>query len=75
MVSPVFGGFSRFFESKSDKPTRKKNWKIDFFRFFQKCFKSCLDIIYGLETGFKHFDGDFYAIFDGVADIGRNDDI
>ena len=38
--------------------------KIDFFRFFQKCAKLCLDIIYGLETAFKHFEGDIYAIFD-----------
>jgi len=44
----------------------KKNFKIDFFRFFQKCSKSCLDIIYGLETCFKHFEGDFDAIFDDL---------
>jgi len=41
-------------------------FKIDFFRFFQKCAKSCLDITYGLETGFKHFEGDFDAIFDDL---------
>ena len=44
----------------------KKIFKIDFFRFFQKCAKSCLDIIYGLETSFKHFEGDFDAIFDDL---------
>ena len=45
---------------------RKFFSKIDFFRFFQKCSKSCLDIIYGLETSFKHFEGDFDAIFDDL---------
>ena len=45
---------------------RKKFSKIDFFRFFEKCAKSCLNIIYGLETGFKHFGGDFDAIFDDL---------
>ena len=45
---------------------RKKFSKIDFFRFFQKCAKSCLGIKYGLETGFKHFGGDFDAIFDDL---------
>ena len=44
----------------------KKIFKIDFFRFFQKCSKSCLDIIYGLETCFKHFEGDFDASFDDL---------
>ena len=38
--------------------------KIDFFRFFEKCVKSYLGIIYGLETGFKHFGGEFDTIFD-----------
>ena len=35
-------------------------------RFFQKYAKSCLDITYGLETGFKHLEGDFDAIFDDL---------
>jgi len=42
----------------------EKNFqKIDFFRFFEKCAKSYLNIIYGLETGFKHFGAEFDAIF------------
>ena len=45
---------------------RKNFSKTDFFRFFEKCAKSCLNIIYGLETGFKHFGGDFDAIFDDL---------
>ena len=52
--------------------TKKKLSKIDFFRFFQKCSKSCLNIIYRLETGFKHFEGDFYAIFDKLYIIWTN---
>ena len=42
----------------------EKNFqKIDFFRFFEKCAKSHLNIIYGLETGFEHFGAEFDAIF------------
>ena len=46
--------------------------KIDFFRFFQICAKSCLGITYGLETGFKHFEGGFDAIFDDLYIIQTN---
>ena len=46
--------------------------KIDFFRFFEKCFKSYLGIIHGLETGFKHFGGEFDAIFDDLYVIQTN---
>ena len=45
---------------------RKNFQKIDFFRFFEKCSKSYLGIIYGLETEFKHFRGEFDAIFDAL---------
>ena len=44
----------------------EKNFQmIDFFDFLknQKCAKSYLNIIYGLETGFKHFGSEFDAIF------------
>ena len=50
----------------------KKFQKIDFFRFFEKCAKSYLGIIYGLETGFKHFEGEFDAIFDDLYVIQTN---
>ena len=44
----------------------KKIFKIDFFRFFQKCIKLSVDVIYGLETHFKHFLAEFPAIFDDL---------
>ena len=72
-----FCGFSRFFAIfwvKMWKNHQNFFFKksIFFFRFFEKCAKSFLDIIYGLEMGFKPFEGDFYAIFDGIYIIWTN---